>query len=61
MLPLKHYKKIAAIIGVVGEFKDKEDTRKNFIARLNKFYVANDIDSEEKKKAILLSYVGTKM
>ena len=31
----------------------------NYIARLNKFYVANDIDSEEKKKAIISFMYGS--
>ena len=52
---------MAAIVGVVSEFREKEDTWSNYIARLNQFFVANDITSEDKKKAILLSSVGAKM
>ena len=52
---------MAAIIGSVGEFRDKEDSWKNYIARLNQFFVANDVDNINKKKAILLSCVGAKM
>lgn len=52
---------MAAVIGVVGEFKEREDTWNNYIARLSQFFVANDITAEAKKKAVLLSSVGPKM
>ena len=51
---------MAAIVGVVSEFREKEDTWSNYIARLNQFFVANDITSEDKKKTIILSSVGQK-
>ena len=49
-----------SIIGCVGEFSDREDSWQFYIDRLEQFFVANDVDNEGKKKAILLSSVGAK-
>ena len=51
---------MASIIGTVGEFKDGEDTWNNYIARLEQFFVANDIGDVKKKRAILLTSVGAR-
>ena len=49
-----------SIIGCVGEFKDKEDSWQFYIDRLEQFFIANDVNNQNKKKAILLSSVGAK-
>ena len=51
---------MATIIGSVGEFNEREDTWTNYVARIEQFFVANDIQLETKKKAVLLSSVGAK-
>lgn len=51
---------MSSIIGSVGEFKDKEDSWQFYIDRVEQFFIANEVDSENKKKAILLSSVGAK-
>ena len=51
---------MASIIGTVGEFQSREDTWDNYVARVNQFFVANDITDDNKKKAILLTSVGAR-
>ena len=50
----------AGIIGIVHNFNEEEDTWKAYIERLGHFFIANDIVTEQKQKAILLSSVGPK-
>ena len=47
-----------AIVGTVNEFDEKTDSWSNYIDRLEQFFIANEIESEQKQKAILLSSVG---
>ena len=49
-----------SIIGCVGEYSDREDSWQFYIDRLEQFFIANDVDKVEKKKAILLSSIGAK-
>ncbi len=50
----------SVIIGSVGEFNELSDTWNNYIQRLQQFFIANDIQDETKKKAVLISSVGPK-
>ncbi|GFN78753.1 low quality protein: uncharacterized protein k02a2.6-like [Plakobranchus ocellatus] len=49
---------MAGVIGSVQAFNEADDSWIAYTERLEHFFVANDITSEEKKKAILLSSVG---
>jgi len=51
---------MAGIIGTVDTFNEAEDTWQAYVERLEHFFTANEIVSEPKRKAILLSSVGPK-
>ncbi|GFR99856.1 hypothetical protein ElyMa_006383900 [Elysia marginata] len=51
---------MAGIIGSVSPFDEKEDTWQAYCERLEHFFTANEIATEPKRKAILLSSVGPK-
>ncbi|GFR97812.1 polyprotein [Elysia marginata] len=51
---------MAGIIGSVNPFDEKEDTWQAYCERLEHFFTANEIATEPKRKAILLSSVGPK-
>ena len=45
-------------LGRVDEFDDTKDDWPQYVERLEHFFLANGIDSEEKKRAVFLSVVG---
>ncbi|KAK3791427.1 hypothetical protein RRG08_046579 [Elysia crispata] len=49
---------MASIIGSVSPFNETEDTWQAYAERLEHFFLANEIDSEAKKRAVLLSSMG---
>jgi len=49
-----------ATYGTVGEFKESEETWTQYVERLEQFFVANDVETEAKQRAILLSVCGAK-
>ncbi|GFO29285.1 polyprotein [Plakobranchus ocellatus] len=49
---------MAGVIGSVQAFNEADDSWIAYTERLEHFFMANDITSEEKKKAILLNSVG---
>ena len=51
---------MASIIGSVSPFNETEDTWQAYAERLEHFFLANEIDSEGKKRAVLLSSMGVK-
>ena len=51
---------MASIIGSVSPFNETEDTWQAYAERLEHFILANEIDSEAKKRAVLLSSMGVK-
>ena len=51
---------MASIIGSVSPFNETEDTWHAYAERLDHFFLANEIDSEAKKRAVLLSSMGVK-
>ena len=44
--------------GQIGEFNSQREDWMSYSERLEEYFIANDIKSAEKKKAILLSVVG---
>ena len=44
--------------GTIGEFDSDRETWKSYTERLVQYFAANDVDSAEKKRAILLSVCG---
>ncbi|KAK3768859.1 hypothetical protein RRG08_041521 [Elysia crispata] len=51
---------MARIIGSVSPFNETEDTWQAYAERLEHFSLANEIDSEAKKRAVLLSFMSVK-
>jgi len=49
---------ITGTLGRVNEFDGTKDDWPQYVERLEHFFLANGIDSEEKKRAIFLSVVG---
>ena len=50
---------IVSTFGTLSEFYASKETWNNYVERLEFFFLlANDIDRDEKKKAILLSSCG---
>ena len=44
--------------GSIGEFKNAQEDWRSYVERLQQYFVANDVESAEKQRAILLSAVG---
>ena len=44
--------------GKIGEFSSQREDWLGYSERLEEYFIANDIESSDKKKAILLSVVG---
>ena len=44
--------------GSIGEFKNAQEDWQSYIERLQQYFVANDVKTAEKQRAILLSAVG---
>ncbi|KAK3802598.1 hypothetical protein RRG08_041454 [Elysia crispata] len=51
---------MASITGSVSPFNETEDTWQAYAERLEHLFLANEIDSEAKKRAVLLSSMGVK-
>ena len=49
-----------ATYGKIGEFDPSSEKWDNYIERAEQFYIANDINDDVKKRAILLSSCGAK-
>lgn len=49
---------MAGMVGSVTPFDSKSQSWEEYCEVLNHFFVANDVESTEKKRAILLSCVG---
>ena len=47
-----------AIHGTIGEFCPKNEDWTSYTERLQQYFIANDVDGNEKKRAILLSVCG---
>ena len=47
--------------GSVGEFQSAQEDWLAYVDRLQQYFTANDVDKEEKQRAILLSSVGAFM
>ena len=45
-------------IGKISEFVPSKEDWTQYIERLEHFFVANEIDSAEKKRAVLLTVIG---
>ena len=45
----------------IGEFNSQQEDWMSYSERLQKYFTANEIESADKKKAILLSVVGAKI
>ncbi len=52
---------MAGIVGAVTPFDIKSQSWEEYCEVLNHFFVANYVESTEKKRAILLSCVGAQM
>jgi len=50
----------SAIVGSVSEFDEKIDSFSDYIERLEQFFIANDIETSVKKRAVLLSCIGAR-
>ena len=48
----------AKVIGSIEQFSDKTESFDVYIERLEMYFIVNDIDSEDTKKAGLLSLTG---
>ena len=44
--------------GTIGEFQSAQETWQSYVERLQQYFVANDVKSQEKQRAVLLSAVG---
>ena len=44
--------------GTLGEFQNAQETWQSYVERLQQYFVANDVKSAEKQRAVLLSAVG---
>ena len=49
-----------ALYGVVGKFKESEESWTQYVERLEQYFLANEISDEKKQRAILLSVCGSK-
>ena len=49
---------MAATFGRIDEFEEGKEGWSLYVERLEHFFIANDVDSEEKKRSILLSVMG---
>ena len=49
---------MATLHGTISGFDNSDEDWKSYTERLEHYFVANEIDSAEKRKAILLSYCG---
>ena len=47
-----------AIHGTIGEFTPKSEDWTSYTEWLQQYFIANDVDGNEKKRAILLSVCG---
>ena len=48
----------AGLHGFVASFEEGQEEWSEYVERLDHYFVANDIDSDAKRKAILLNAVG---
>ena len=49
---------MAAVFGTISEFDSKKEDWIQYVERLNHYFTANQVDSQERKKAILPTSVG---
>ena len=49
-----------ALYGIVGEFKESEESWIQYVERLEQYFLANEITDGKKQRAILLSVCGSK-
>ena len=49
---------MAATLGKIEEFDGKKEEWVQYVERLSHFYIANGIETEEKKRAVFLSLIG---
>ncbi len=49
-----------ALYGIVGEFKESEESWIQYVERLEQHFLANEIADGKKRRAILLSVCGSK-
>lgn len=49
-----------ALYGMVGEFKESEESWTQYVERLEQYFLANEITDGKKQRAILLSVCGSK-
>ena len=49
-----------ATYGKIGEFTESEETRTQYVERLEQYFLANDVEDVAKRHAILLSVCGSK-
>ena len=55
----KNLQHIMATHGTIGAFEPSNETWVSYAERLEQYFVANDVDAADKKRAILLSVCGT--
>ena len=48
------------LYGIVGEFKESEESWIQYVERLEQYFLANEITDGKKQRAILLSVCGSK-
>ena len=51
---------MAALFGTMQEFDKEKETWSRYVERLNHFFVANAVEDEDRKRAILLNVMGIK-
>ena len=49
---------MAATLGKIEEFDGKKEEWVQYVERLSHFFIANGIETEEKKRAVFLSLIG---
>ena len=51
---------MAALFGQIKEFDEEKEQWTQYVERLGHFFMANDVESLERKRAILLTVMGPK-
>ena len=51
---------MAALFGQIKEFDEEKEQWTQYVERLGHFFMANDVESPERKRAILLTVMGPK-
>ena len=52
---------MAAVHGSIGPFESSAEDWTSYTERLQQYFIANEVDNEDKKRALLLSNCGPQM